>query len=56
MKDFKYWEDLHKDERLDEFSTDATGLLWLKTKSIIRKELVEDFITKRIISLSKKLV
>ncbi len=51
MKDFKYWENLHKSEKLDEFSSDATGLLWLKTKSIIRKELVEDFIQKNKITL-----
>lgn len=53
MKDFKYWEDRHKDEKLEEFSSDATGLLWLKTKSIIRKELVEDFISKNKITLTE---
>lgn len=53
MKDFKYWEDSHKDEKLEEFSSDATGLLWLKTKSIIRKELVEDFISKNKITLTE---
>ena len=44
MKDFKYWDNLHRNENLEEFSSDRTGLLWLKTKSIIRKELIEDFI------------
>ncbi len=53
MKEFKYWEDRHKDEKLEEFSSDATGLLWLKTKSIIRKELVEDFTTKNKIILKE---
>lgn len=44
MKDFKYWDNLSKSEKLEEFSSDATGLLWLKTKSIIRKELVKKFL------------
>jgi hypothetical protein len=44
MKDFKYWKKLHESENLAEFSSDVTGLLWLKTKSIVRKELMADFI------------
>lgn len=44
MKDFKYWKKLHESEKLEEFSQDKTGLLWLKTKSIIRKELIAEFI------------
>ena len=43
MKDFKYWTKLHESENLSAFSDDKTGLLWLKTKSIIRKELIADF-------------
>ena len=43
MKDFNYWKKLHEGEQLDEFSTDSIGLLWLKTKSIIRKELIAEF-------------
>ncbi|MFD1258313.1 hypothetical protein ACFQ3S_16025 [Mucilaginibacter terrae] len=43
MKDFNYWDKLHKDEELDEFSKDPTGVLWLKTKSITRKELIAAF-------------
>ncbi len=38
MKDFSYWKKLHENEKLEEFSNDAIGLLWLKTKSIIRKD------------------
>ncbi len=53
MKDFKYWEHLHNSDRLDEFSSDATGLLWLKTKSIIRKELLAEFIGKNKITLKE---
>jgi len=44
MKDFKYWDNLSKSEKLEEFNFDTTGLLWLKTKSIIRKELVKKFL------------
>lgn len=44
MKDFNYWDKLHKNEELEEFSNDNVGLLWLKTKSIIRKELIAEFL------------
>ena len=44
MKDFNYWDKLHKNEELEEFSYDSNGLLWLKTKSIIRKELIVEFL------------
>lgn len=44
MKDFNYWDKLHKNEELEEFSNDRTGLLWLKTKSISRKELIAEFL------------
>ncbi|GHT31229.1 hypothetical protein FACS189434_00600 [Bacteroidia bacterium] len=44
MKDFKYWDNLHRNEQLEEFSTDRAGLLWLKLKSIIRVELVKGFL------------
>jgi hypothetical protein len=44
MKDFKYWKKLHESEKLEEFSHDKTGLLWLKTKSIVRKELIAEFL------------
>jgi hypothetical protein len=44
MEDFKYWDNLHRNENLEEFSNDRTGLLWLKLKSIIRVELVKGFL------------
>ncbi|MDR0370921.1 MAG: hypothetical protein LBH80_03580 [Prevotellaceae bacterium] len=44
MKDFKYWDNLHRNELLKEFGNDRTGLLWLKLKSIIRVELVKGFL------------
>lgn len=44
MGDFKYWDNLHKNETLEEFSSNRAGLLWLKLKSIIRVELVKGFL------------
>lgn len=43
MQHFDYWKQLHEKEQLEKFSFDRAGLLWLKTKSIIRKELIADF-------------
>ena len=53
MKDFRYWDNLHRNENLEEFSSDRTGLLWLKTKSIVRKELIEEFIQQNEIKLNQ---
>lgn len=44
MKDFNYWDNLHRNESFEEFSRDRSGLLWLKLKSIIRVELVKGFL------------
>jgi len=44
MEDFNYWDDLYRNENLEEFSCNRTGLLWLKLKSIIRVPLVKDFL------------
>jgi hypothetical protein len=53
MKDFNYWKQLHENERLEEFSVDKTGLLWLKIKSIVRKDLIEEFIVENNIELNE---
>lgn len=50
-KDFNYWKTLHDSQSLEEFSECQTGLLWLKTKSIIRKELLAAFLTQNQINL-----
>lgn len=44
MYEFKYWDDLYKNENLEEFSKNREGLLWLKIKSIIRVELLKGFL------------
>jgi hypothetical protein len=53
MKDFSYWQKLYESEQLDKFSTDTVGLLWLKTKSIVRKELITEFARQNNISLKE---
>jgi hypothetical protein len=54
MKDFNYWKKLHESENLEEFSKDTIGLLWLKTKSIIRTELIAEFLKSYKITLKEK--
>ncbi|MEY4935038.1 MAG: hypothetical protein RIS64_1397 [Bacteroidota bacterium] len=44
MKDFTYWKKQHESDSLDAFNDDPSGLLWLKLKSILRKELIAEFI------------
>ncbi len=53
MKNFNYWKKLHDSEQLSEFSTDTIGLLWLKTKSILRKELITEFTIANSITLKE---
>ena len=53
MKDFNYWKKLHESEKLEEFSEDTFGLLWLKTKSIVRKELIAEFLKNNAITLNE---
>lgn len=53
MKDFNYWKKLHESEQLNEFSSDNIGLLWLKTKSIVRKELIIEFVGQNKIALKE---
>jgi hypothetical protein len=44
VKNFDYWDNLSRNQQLDEFNKDRIGLLWLKLKSIIRPELVDRFL------------
>jgi adenine-specific DNA-methyltransferase len=41
---FSYWHQRYNNDELEEFTTNRTGLLWLKIKSIKRKELINDFL------------
>lgn len=51
MKDFNYWKKLHENQKLEEFSSNNNGLLWLKVKSIVRKEHIAEFTKKANIQL-----
>ena len=53
MKDFDYWKKLYDSEKLEEFSSDEQGLLWLKVKSIVRKEFISEFVTENAIELKE---
>jgi hypothetical protein len=53
MKDFNYWKKLHESEKLEEFGNDTIGLLWLKTKSIVRKEPIAEFLKNNSIVLKE---
>jgi len=53
MKDFKYWESQFKQGKMDAFNADAHGLLWLKLKSIIRKDFVIRFANQAGVTLNQ---
>lgn len=53
MENFNYWKKLHDSEQLDEFNTNDIGLLWLKTKSIARKELITAFVKQHNFTLAE---
>ena len=42
-KNFDYWKKQHDSEELKEFNTDKQGILWLKVKSIVRREYLNQF-------------
>ncbi len=44
MKGFEYWKKLHDGDKLEDFNSDKEGLLWLKIKSIKRKDLLPVFV------------
>lgn len=50
-KDFEYWKKQHDSEELKEFNTDKKGTLWLKVKSIVRREYLNQFIEENDIEL-----
>lgn len=51
---FNYWKKLYESDKLEEFNFNNSGLLWLKIKSIVRKELLSDFLQKNQIKLTSK--
>ncbi|MEI8078050.1 MAG: hypothetical protein WCH61_00290 [bacterium] len=53
MKDFKYWDDQFKQGKMAAYNADEHGLLWLKLKSIIRKDVVVRFAKQAGITLNQ---
>jgi hypothetical protein len=49
---FDYWKKQHDSALLEQFNSDSLGQLWLKLKSIIRPELIKEFINQNNIRLS----
>ena len=43
MRDFQYWDKQFKQGNMSSFNDDPHGLLWLKIKSIVRKDLIARF-------------
>lgn len=52
-KTFSTWKKQHDSEDLQPFSYDKEGLLWLKIKSIVRREIISEFITSNNITLTE---
>lgn len=52
-KTFSAWKKQHDSEDLQPFSYDKEGLLWLKIKSIVRKEIIPEFIASARITLTE---
>ncbi len=50
--DFSFWKKKHDGEDLSIFNENLIGQLWLKTKSIVRKELIAEFTSQNSIKLS----
>lgn len=42
---FDYWRMLYESDKLEAFTHNEVGLLWLKIKSIVRRKLMNDFLT-----------
>lgn len=53
QESFSYWKTLYDSDKLEEFNFNPLGLLWLKIKSIVRKELISEFLTANNIKLSE---
>jgi hypothetical protein len=49
---FDYWKKRHDSASLEQFNDNYSGQLWLKLKSIIRPELIKEFISENNITLS----
>lgn len=44
MKTFTEWEKYFQSQTLFEFNKDISGIVWLELKSIIRKNILQQFL------------
>ena len=51
MKDFTQWQMLFDKQQLYDFTLDSSGVIWLKLKSLMRKNILKDFCTQNDIHL-----
>ena len=51
---FEYWKKVYDNNQLEDFNTSDLALLWLKIKSISRKEILNSFLLQNKISLASK--
>lgn len=51
---FSYWKKLYDSDHLEDFNFNLSALLWLKIKSITRKELLSKFLSQNAISLKNR--
>ncbi len=54
MKHFNFWKTQFDSQQLEEFNFDPSGLLWLKLKSILRKELIGEFLFRTKLPVKEK--
>lgn len=54
MKTFEQWLNIFNSQNFYEFNTDSTGIIWLKIKSLIRKEILEYLVSKYVLYSKKQ--
>jgi hypothetical protein len=54
LKEFAHWKKLYDANDLSEFNFNSSGLLWLKLKSLVRKDLLDNFIESQSIFIEKR--
>jgi hypothetical protein len=54
LQNYEYWKKLYDSDRLEDFNFNLSALLWLKIKSITRKEILANFLSENAIDLNAK--
>ena len=55
MKTYKKWLNYFNHQEMNEFNKDSSGVVWLKLKSIIRRELLDKFLNENSLSFKGNL-